>query len=403
MSAVYHKLSDSNLMQDWSSSSQLLNTDDWSGVPSIQAFSTVEFGSGFAVDPRAFVGESQDPDVSTDELTSPSGLDTDIGDNGGAAEFQDFSVLGLGAGASAKAPNLVLYLDTTDMTVPVTLDFDVQDLDGSARDSEKPLTVQYRLGETGPWVNLPGGYIEDVTQPNGTPETHMSLTLPVELLGQPQVQVRILTTDALGEDEWIGIDNIVVACFLRGTLIRTPEGDIPVETLAIGDQVVTSEGLSEPVKWIGRRAFSTRFLSLASPVTPVVVRAGALGDSIPYRDLRISPEHALYIDDVLVPAICLVNGSTITRELENETVEYFHIELGSHGIVFADGAPAETYVNHANRMMFANWPEYHAIYGEDEEADVAVSFARTAPCVRSGPVLEAIRQRLAQRVFERAA
>lgn len=403
MSVVYHKLSEGNLTQDWSTSSLISSSDDWSGVQSIQGFSTVTFGSGVGTDPRAFVFDSQNADVAANQFTSPSQFNPDVGSNGGLAEFQDFGIVALGAGADAKVPNLVLYLDTTDMTAPVTLQFDVQDLDSTSHDAQEQLNVQYRIGETGVWTNLPGGYFADVTQPDATPTTHINLTLPTEVLGHAQLQVRIMTADAEGQDEWIGIDNIVVACFLRGTLIRTPDGEAPVESLSIGDEVVTLGGLAEPIKWIGRRAYSTRFLAMDSPVAPVVIRAGALSEGVPARDLRVSPEHALLVDGVLVPAIDLVNGRTVVRELEGDTVEYFHIELADHAVVYADGAQAETYINHANRKMFANWPEYFRLFGHDEARRAADgSFERGYPCVRSGPELDAIRLRIDERSRELA-
>ncbi len=104
------------------------------------------------------------------------------------------------------------------------------------------LNVQYRVGETGPWTNVPNGYFADVTEQNATPTTHISLLLPTDAMDQDKLQIRIVTTDAQGRDEWIGIDNIVVACFLRGTQILTRRGELPVETLSIGDEIATMMG-----------------------------------------------------------------------------------------------------------------------------------------------------------------
>jgi len=392
MSVVYHKLTDGNLVQNWSQSSLISSSNDWSGVPSIQGFSNVEFGSGIGADARAFTGESETLDVAADVLNAPSRFNPNSASHGGVAEFQDFGMVALGAGTHASVPNLVVYLDTTGVSEPVSLNFDVQDLDGSSRDSDQQVNVQYRIGETGQWINVPGGYLADVTDANATPTTHVSVTLPLDALGQSQVQLRIMTSNAEGRDEWIGIDNIVVACFLRGTLIRTDRGEVPVETLTIGDRVATADRGLVPVKWIGRRSFGARFLKAGSPVVPVLIRADALADNVPSRDLRVSPEHALHIDGVLVPAVHLVNGRTITRDAGVETVDYFHIELEGQAIVFADGAPAETYVNHDNRRMFANWRDYVALYGEDaSRVDADGAFERVYPCVVSGPQLAAIR------------
>jgi hypothetical protein len=398
MSAVYHKLVDGNLTQDWSNSTLLSTPNDWSSVPSIQGFSSIDGASGTGVDPQSLTGDSETLDLDTDVITTPSHLDPGVGGQGGVADFEDFGIVGLGGGGTSAAPNLVMYLDTTGIAAPVTVKFDVQDLDGSVRDSQEQLNVQYRIGETGPWSNVPGGYFADVTAASATPTTHISMTLPPETLGQAQLQVRIVTTDATGRDEWVGIDNIVVACFLRGTQMRTPHGEVPVETLSIGDMISTHDGRTVPIKWIGRRNFPRQIAARNSKVMPVVIRAGALADNVPVRDLRVSPEHAIFFDGVLVPAVNLVNGRTIVRELTVDVIEYFHIEVEGQAIVYADGAPAETYVNHDNRKMFGNWPEYVSLYGEDESRkSVDGAFERGYPCVTSGPTLEAIRVELDER------
>lgn len=401
MTAVYHKLLDGNLEQDWSNSSLISSANKWAGIPSIQGFSTVQGAHGSGGDPRDLTGRSMDLDVTANVFTSPSRFNVNSGERAGLAEFQDFGVVALGGGSDAKAPNLVMYLDTSGVHAPVTLNFDALDLDSSSRDADMPLNVQYRIGETGPWINVPGGYFADVTAKSATPETHISLQLPAEAMDQAQLQIRIVTTDAKGRDEWVGIDNIVVACFLRGTQILTPRGELPVETLAIGDEVMTHEGKAVPVRWIGRRSFPRQIAERNAKVMPVVIRAGAMSDNVPIRDLRVSPEHALYFDGVLVPAVNLVNGRTIVRELTANVIQYFHIEVDGQAIVYANGAPAETYVDHDNRKMFANWPEYVSIYGEDSPADRANSpFERVYPCLTSGPALDIIRSELNERTFQ---
>ncbi|WP_048708592.1 Hint domain-containing protein [Microvirga massiliensis] len=195
------------------------------------------------------------------------------------------------------------------------------------------------------------------------------------------------------------LDNnaIDVACFVRGTLIRTTRGEMPVESLMMGDEVVTLDGSAHTIKWIGRRTFSTRFVKAASRVVPVLIRAGAIAPGVPCRDLRVSPEHALWVDGVLVPAVNLVNGRTIVRDLNGETIDYYHIELDEQNLILADGAPAETYVNHDSRKMFANWRDYVALYGEDAPAiDEAGRHVRAYP-VATAAQCAAIRRRLDER------
>ena len=157
----------------------------------------------------------------------------------------------------------------------------------------------------------------------------------------------------------------LIACFARGTLIETPDGEVPVEGLKIGDPVVTLSGAAKPIRWIGRRAYDGRFIAGKSGVLPIRIAVDALADGVPARDLYLSPEHSLYIDAVLVQAKHLVNGATIVQQERVERVEYFHIELAGHDIIFADGAATETFVDCDNRNMFANADEYAALYPED--------------------------------------
>ncbi|GJD34076.1 Hint domain-containing protein [Methylobacterium aerolatum] len=194
---------------------------------------------------------------------------------------------------------------------------------------------------------------------------------------------------------------VSVACFVAGTLIRTPNGDVPVESLAIGDIVSTPAG-GRAVRWIGRRAFSRRFAERSPKVVPVRVRAHALSDGVPYRDLLISPEHAILVDGVLVPAGRLVNGSTIVRDSSLAVVAYLHIELAEHDVIISNGTLAETYVDHGNRRMFANFAEYEALYGESE-SPVDDSAGRAYPTLVDGTELDDLRARLEARARRRAA
>ncbi|WP_150287336.1 Hint domain-containing protein [Rhabdaerophilum calidifontis] len=185
---------------------------------------------------------------------------------------------------------------------------------------------------------------------------------------------------------------IEVACVLRGTQIRTPSGEVAVENLAIGDMVVSVDGTARPVKWIGRRAYSRAFVEGNVRVAPVLITAGALGDNLPAQDLMVSPEHAVFVENVLVPAKHLINGTSIRQVFAFETVEYFHVELDSADVIFTNGLATETYVDHGNRRMFANYAEFVDLYGETEGNAPA---ARRFEAVTAGPALDAIRARFA--------
>ncbi len=151
-------------------------------------------------------------------------------------------------------------------------------------------------------------------------------------------------------------------CFMQGTAIATPDGERAVEDLAIGDRVCTADGSMQEVKWIGRQSVTTS-AAVPAHVKPVRIRAGALGAHLPVRDLLVSADHALLIDGALVHASALVNGTTITRELNTPAqFTYYHIETESHALVLAEGVAAETFVDNAGRRGFDNYAEYEALY-----------------------------------------
>jgi Hint domain len=156
-------------------------------------------------------------------------------------------------------------------------------------------------------------------------------------------------------------------CFLAGTRILTAPGEVPVEELKIGALVDTLNG-PLPVKWIGRQRFKKAASSWHRSVAPIRVARFALDDQYPSRDLYLSPKHCLFVDGVLIPVERLVNGRSIApaKMDDSEVIEYFHIELETHEVIFAEGAPAETLLATNGREGYANFVEYERLYGSEE-------------------------------------
>jgi hypothetical protein len=196
-----------------------------------------------------------------------------------------------------------------------------------------------------------------------------------------------------------------VPCYVTGTAILTARGSVAVEALAVGDVVVTAAGAHRPIRWIGRRGYDG--LSAPRADRPVRVRAGALGDGVPARDLRVSPDHALMVEGLFVAAGHLVNGTSITRGEPVADLTYWHVELDSHDLLVAEGAPAESFLPAAGlRGRFA---DAQAGALADAQADgQAGAGARAAPepyapRVAPGPALAALRARLNARAGLAAA
>lgn len=180
-------------------------------------------------------------------------------------------------------------------------------------------------------------------------------------------------------------------CFLEGVRIACEDGERAVETLNLGDRVRLADGSLAPIRWIGRQPWVTLFADPLS-VMPVRIAAGALAEGAPSRDLYLSPDHAVLVGDVLVHAGALVNGTTITRMTRRELPErftYFHIELEAHAVVLAEGAPCESFVPNVSRARFENFPEYLAMFGEEQEMD-ELAYPRAASARQIPPPIRTV-------------
>lgn len=154
-------------------------------------------------------------------------------------------------------------------------------------------------------------------------------------------------------------------CFLCGTSIMTPAGEISIESLQIGDFVKTVHGKSMPVKWIGRHLYKRNGASWPASVIPIRIARHAIDQQTPHRDLYVSPGHALFMDGVLIRAKDLVNGISITAALPDnrDMIEYYHIVLDTHEAILAEGVAAETLLLSANNHeAFTNFGEFARLY-----------------------------------------
>ena len=141
-------------------------------------------------------------------------------------------------------------------------------------------------------------------------------------------------------------------CFVKGAMVETPFGPRPIETLSVGDQILTQDHGPVKVRWIGSKLLEELNASDRQNLAPIEIHANALGPGSPSRTIQVSPLHRLLVSgsvaelyfgvrEVLCPAKSLVNGNSI-RVVEPDRVEYFHILLDEHQIVRADGFDSET-------------------------------------------------------------
>jgi hypothetical protein len=182
-----------------------------------------------------------------------------------------------------------------------------------------------------------------------------------------------------------------VICFCAGTLIGTPDGEVQIEKLKVGDKILTVHNGPRPVVWIGHgKVLATRGRRTAA--TPVIVLKGALADNVPNQDLHVTKAHGIYIDDVLIPAEFLVNHRSILWDDRAQEVEIYHVELDSHDVLLANGAWAETYRDDGNRWLFQNGnPGWNAPAPEPY-----------VPVLTGGPVVDTAWKRLLRRAGPRS-
>ena len=200
----------------------------------------------------------------------------------------------------------------------------------------------------------------------------------------------MLTNETTQKTEVATLVQTNAPCYCPGTLLTTDRGEMPVEALSIGAVLITATGQRRPIRWIGRRAYAGRFLAANPHVQPVRFRAGSLGGGLPRRDLVVSPDHAMFVDGVLIPARCLVNGATVVRERGLPQVEYIHVELDAHDVILAEGAPSESFLDDGSRAMFQNAAECTAAGSDPVSAETFC-----APRMDSGPLVDAAHRRLA--------
>ena len=196
--------------QGWVDTGLISADDDWSGVTGIVGYRGDGLAGEPGSDPRGVSADgSGTPADVTANLTDPRA----VGLAAGVAEFELADpVVAIQGSATASAPHLVLSLDTSGR-VGVSVRMLLRDIDASAHDAVEPVALQYRVGSLGPFAGVPGGYVADATSgpSEATRVSRLSVNLPAAADDQPVVQVRVLTTNAVGQDEWVGIDDIEVS------------------------------------------------------------------------------------------------------------------------------------------------------------------------------------------------
>ncbi|HEY0028861.1 MAG TPA: Calx-beta domain-containing protein [Allosphingosinicella sp.] len=324
---IYHDLSAGDFAQNWSNTNLITADDDWSGVASIIGYRGDDLTAATGTNPQTITGTSNVVDVIANQNAATSG-------SGGVGEFQLVDpTIGLQGSGTADAPHIVLYLDATGRE-NVTVSYRLRDLDASVDNAAQQVALQYRVGGTGAWIDVPAAFVNDATTGPSTlgPDTLVTATLPSGAANQSQLEVRIITANAVGNDEWVGIDDIVVT------------SDLGQPSLAIADaSVVEGDSGTTPITFTVTRAGDSVGAVTADYTVVLNGNASAsdfgaaqpLTGTVSFADGETSKTITLQVAGNVTPE----NDETFSVQLSNIVGGTSHDSSATGTIVNDDGLP----------------------------------------------------------------
>ncbi len=198
------------LSQNWSNAALIAANDDWSGVTSIIGYRGDALTAAIDADPRTILAGDDAAPVA-DVNANQANPNTNI--TGGVTEFDGIAnpTIALQGSGTADAPYVKIFLNTTGVN-NVRVSYNVRDIDGSTDNAVQQVALQYRVGASGNFTNVAAGYVADATTgPSlATLVTNIDAALPAAVDNQSIIELRIMTANATGNDEWLGIDDISI-------------------------------------------------------------------------------------------------------------------------------------------------------------------------------------------------
>ncbi len=324
----FYALSNGTFLQNWTDASLITTNDNWTNVPSIQGFLGQDITtSSNGADPQLLLTPASS--VSNDIDIIANQTNTNI-NTGGVAEFAITNpVVALQGSGTADAPHLIFYMNST-ARQNVVFKCKLRDIDGTDN-AIQPIAFHYRVGGTGNFTNLSTAFVADATTGSSiaTQETNVTINLPAACNNAAQLEIRVMTTNASGNDEWVGIDDIEISSDAAGGEL------LPV--VSINDVAVT-EGNSGTTNMV----FT---ITTDKPVTS----AGAS------FTVSTTPVTASFPSDfnVIVTTVTMVEGQTsavVTVEAKGDVIteinETFNIIIaGPVGVTIGDGTGVGTIIN----------------------------------------------------------
>lgn len=291
-------------------------------------------------------------DVAANEATTLNPGDTvSLVDTNGSPALSGGTYAGTGTLSSATASSTIIGASLTIQLNPISGSYIVGD-DGRVHFlTDTPLDTDHiSISITGiigliP-INLASVNISDIGSSLIGGDLVLALvqglldTLVVNTAYDPNAPLSLTSTE-------------VFPCFAAGTIIDTPRGPVPVESLSVGDAILTRDHGAQTIRWIGRRHFSAAQLAASPAMVPIRINAGALGPGIPSADLIVSPQHRILVrsqiadrmfgaSEILVAACQLTAIPGIQAATDLTEIEYLHILLDRHEVIHANGTETES-------------------------------------------------------------
>ena len=363
--------------QTWSNPALITTANNWSGVPGIIGANGANPASTTTgVDPQTLIFEDPTPTLSVNAnqtVVMASML------SGEVAEFETPGVVAFQGSGTADAPYLLITINTTGRA-SIPMSYNLRDIDDGVESAIQAVALQYRIGTTGTFTNIPAGFVADAsTGPSlATLVTPVAVTLPAALDNLPVVQLRILTANAVGSDEFIGVDDISIggsATDVPPTVSSTTPANNAVNVLIDSNLTVAfSEAVSVSGNWY------TLNCATSGAHTAVVTGGPGTYTLDPSPNFAFNESCALTI----IAANVLDQDGTPDAMAANVTVNFTTVADVAPTVSSTAPANGATSVN-INSNVTVNFSEPVTVNGNWYSLSCAVTGNNLAATVSGGP------------------
>ena len=299
--------------QNWTDTGLITADDNWSGVAGIVGYRGDNLTSTTGIDPQTVLAADDAGVIDVvANITNPSG-----NSSGGVGECEIADpVVALQGSGTADAPYIKIYLVTTGKS-NISVSYNVRDVDGSADNATQQVALHYRVGGSGSFTNIPAAYIADATTgpSQATLVTPVSVTLPAACENQSLVELRIMTTNAAGNDEWVGIDDINITGTSGNQLsindVSWTEGEAGTETFTFNVSLSApagAGGVSFDITTADGTATTADNDYVANSITGALI---AEGNSIYAFYVTVNGDTAAEADETFYVNVTNVTGATL--------------------------------------------------------------------------------------------